>query len=285
MVHDQHLQSMGVADCSPVTIPGAQQRLMRSREGNRDYRIFIAKPSEEPPPTGYPVIYLLDGNSVFGTMVEAVRMQARRPEKTGVIPALIVGIGYQTDAPFDQRRIYDFTLPVSKDELPPRPDGREWPASGGAETFLSFIENDLKPQIEREFKIDKNRQTIFGHSLGGLFVLQALFRNPGLFQTYIAGSPSIHWNRSFFANEADFISRLQKTNLKVDVLLGAGELEKNHQCRMNDNAKTLANRLSALEKFGVRAEFTEFKGEGHITVLPVLISRALRFALNPVSRN
>ncbi|MDA1476669.1 alpha/beta hydrolase [Bacillus changyiensis] len=285
MVHDQHLQSMGVADCSPVTIPGAQQRLIRSREGNRNYRIFIAKPSEEPPPTGYPVIYLLDGNSVFGTMVEAVRMQARRPEKTGVIPALIVGIGYQTDAPFDQRRIYDFTLPVPKDELPPRPDGRDWPASGGAETFLSFIENDLKPQIEREFKIDKNRQTIFGHSLGGLFVLQALYRNPGLFQTYIAGSPSIHWNRSFFANEADFISRLQKTNLKVDVLLGAGELEKTHQCRMNDNAKTLAKRLSALENFGVRAEFTEFKGEGHITVLPVLISRALRFALNPVSRN
>lgn len=78
------------------TIPGTEVRMMSSCNENRTYHIFISKPSTPPPPAGYPVIYLLDANSVFGTMTEAVRIQGRRPEKTGVIPAVIVGIGYET---------------------------------------------------------------------------------------------------------------------------------------------------------------------------------------------
>ena len=39
--------------------------------------------------------------------------------------------------------------------------------------------------------------------------------------------------------------------------------------------------LGRFGKSGVRAEYHEFKGEGHISVLPVLISRALRFAFKP----
>lgn len=65
------------------TIPGTEVRMMSSRNENRTYHIFISKPSTPPPPAGYPVIYLLDANSVFGTMTEAVRIQGRRPEKPG----------------------------------------------------------------------------------------------------------------------------------------------------------------------------------------------------------
>ncbi|WP_307892735.1 alpha/beta hydrolase [Bacillus swezeyi] len=278
MVQEKHNQAV---KASPVAIPGTEQRLMRSKDGKRSYRIFIGRPHGEPPPEGYPVIYLLDANSVFGTMIEAVRMQGRRPDKTGVVPAVIVGIGYETDAPFDPGRYYDFTLPMPGRELPQRPDGTDWPEPGGAEAFLSFIEEHLKPVIEQEFNIDAKRQAIFGHSLGGLFVLQVLFTKPALFQTYIAGSPSIHWNKPFFDEEHEFVSRLQETDVKVNVLLGAGELEKTHKSRMNDNAIKLAERLSALEHCGVSAEFIEFKEEGHISVLPVLISKALRFALSP----
>ena len=68
---------------SNVEIPHAEQWTMKSRTGHHDYQIMVFKPVEPPPPSGYPVIYLLDANSVFGTMVEAVRVQGRRPEKTG----------------------------------------------------------------------------------------------------------------------------------------------------------------------------------------------------------
>lgn len=262
-----------------MTLPQTERRMMRSRAANREYQIFVAKPDIEPPPAGYPVIYLLDANSVFGTMAEAVRLQSRRPEKTGVSPAVIVGIGYDTDGPFSNDRYYDFTMPVPAAELPQSPRGTDWPELGGADAFLKFIEEDLKPEIEREFRIDRGRQTIFGHSLGGLFVLHALFASPGSFQTYVAGSPSIHWGKSvLLEEERQFASRLEREPCSVGVLLAVGEHEKHHHSHMNDNAKELAERLSELASRGVRVRFHVFEGEGHVSVLPVLISRALRFA-------
>ncbi|WP_423748908.1 alpha/beta hydrolase [Caldibacillus debilis] len=262
-----------------VTIPGTEQRVMYSRDGKREYRIFLAKPDGDPPPSGFPVIYLLDANAVFGTMVEAVRVQARRPEKTGVFPAVVVGIGYPTEMPFAPARFYDFTLPVPAAELPPGPDGAAWPELGGAEAFLAFIEEELKPEIESELPIDSGRRTLFGHSLGGLFALHVLFTRPAAFRTYIAGSPSIHWNeRPLREAERQFVSRLERETLNIDLLLAAGELEKSHPSRINANARELAERLSPLAGCGLHVEFKEFEGEGHVSVLPALISRAVRFA-------
>lgn len=269
-----------IARCK-VAIPRTEQWAMPSRAENRKYQIMVAKPVEPPPLSGYPVIYLLDANSVFGTMVEAVRLQCGQPEKTGVVPAVVVGIGYQTEGPFAPDRYYDLT-PAPTTEYRQRPDGTALPEQGGAAAFLQFIEEELKPEIEREFKIDSERQAIFGHSLGGLFVLYALFAKPGSFRCYIAGSPSIHWNKQFLLEaERQFASRLEREPIHVEILLGAGELEKRHIARNYDNAKELSERLSTLSSRGVKVEFKEFEGEGHVSVLPVLISRSLRFALNP----
>ncbi|MNI24946.1 Ferri-bacillibactin esterase BesA [compost metagenome] len=239
---------------------------------------MVSKPAVPPPPEGYPVIYVLDANAVFGTMVEAVRLQSRRPDTTGVVPVMIVGIGYETREPFSPYRYYDFT-PMATSEYHKKPDGTPLPEQGGAAAFLQFIEEDLKPEIEREFAVDIGRQTIFGHSLGGLFALYVLFNRPEAFQCYIAGSPSIHWNWQYLEEaERRFVANLESLNVKV--LLGAGEFEKTHVSRNSDRAHQLSERLSAYANRGVAAEFKEFEGEGHVSVLPVLISRALRFALS-----
>ncbi|WP_458353661.1 alpha/beta hydrolase [Peribacillus frigoritolerans] len=267
------------AASTEVTIKGTQQIPMQSSAGKREYQIFVSKPLEEPPPSGYPVIYLLDANSVFGTMVEAVRLQSRRPEKSGVVPAIIVGIGYATNGPFSSERYYDYTLPVAVSELPERPDGSPWPSHGGAEDFLKFIEEDLKPEIDKRYKVDHNSQTLFGHSLGGLFALYVLFESPYAFQTYIAGSPSLHWNKKWFREEEEgFLSRLNQGNGDISILLGVGEMEGTHKSGMNENALELSKRLS-LKDSRVNVQFKEFEGEGHLSVLPPLINRALRFAL------
>ncbi|MFW5436872.1 alpha/beta hydrolase [Paenibacillus apiarius] len=284
MANQDNIQTASAVNepaASMVTIPRTEQWDMRSRGGNRDYRIFVAKPSEEPPSAGYPVIYVLDANSVFGTMVETVRVQSRASEKTGVQPAIVVGIGYQTEAPFDPSRFHDFTLPTRVEELPFSPKDGVVANMGGADAFLEFIEAELKPEIESKYVIDTSRQTIFGHSLGGLFALQVFFTKPHTFQTYVAGSPSIHWNKSFLLEaERQFVSRVKQdnNNINVNIMIAAGEDEKLHWSCMNENARELAERLSALASHGVRTEFKEFEGEGHISVLPALISRAVRFA-------
>ncbi|AZK47594.1 alpha/beta hydrolase [Paenibacillus lentus] len=275
----------------PFTLPNTQYWDMRSTAANREYRIFAFKPVDAPPPEGYPIIYLLDGNALFATMVDAVRAQSRIQKKTGVSPAVVIGIGYPSDSLFDASRYYDYTMPTPPDQLISGPEGKPWPELGGVDEFTAFIEQDLKPEIERKFPIDLGRQAILGHSLGGLFVLQTLFDHPDMFQTYVAGSPSIHWNKPFMAEaEHRFVSRLEKGEDQVDVtsksrrqklLITAGELEQSHPSRMVENAKGLAEWLTQIanQRKDLHVEYCQFAGESHISVLPALISRAVRFAL------
>jgi len=260
-----------------VAIPRTEQWDMNSTARNRKYRIFVARPEEEAPAAGFPVLYVLDANAVFATLVETLRVQSRRPDKTGVVPAIVVGIGYPTDAPFAPDRFYDFTLPRSVEEAPFLWKGQEPPEQGGAEYFLHFIERDLKPVIERDYPIDTAKQAIVGHSLGGLFVLQVLLTKPSAFQKYIAGSPSIHWNRRFlFEEQAHLAARLEAAKASVGVMIAVGGLETSH--RMIENAKAFAERLAACASSGIEVQFQRFEDEGHVSLLPALMSRSVRFA-------
>ncbi|SDZ41043.1 hypothetical protein SAMN05421736_11211 [Evansella caseinilytica] len=270
---------------SMYTITGTEQQQIVSGL-NREYHIFISKPNVEPPATGYPVIYYLDGNSVFGTVVEAMRIQSAKPEKTGVVPAVIVGIGYPTDSPFSPARFYDYT--ITRGEIPMRskPDGTAWPDQGGAEEFLSFIEEELKPKIHRTYPTDPSKQALFGHSLGGLFVLYALFAKPAAFRTYIAGSPSIHLNeRSILEKETMFRNQLEKQTICADLLIGIGELENNHKSNIGNYAKKMVGRLSNYENRGLKVNFIEFAEEGHSSVLPPLVNRSLRYSCETWNRS
>ncbi|MFS0838912.1 alpha/beta hydrolase [Paenibacillus sp. 1P03SA] len=265
-----------------VEIPNTGQHVMRSSKTNLSYRIMTALPPGPPPSAGYPVFYVLDGNSVFATAVEAVRVQCRRPEVTGVKAALVVGIGYPTDEPFHPQRYYDYT-PEKTAKYTRKPDGTVLPEQGGAAAFLDFIQEELKPAIEREYPIDRLNQTIMGHSLGGLFVLHALFTRPDYFRTYIAGSPSIHWNREWLEErERLFTSALDAGSLHgragVRALIAMGELENAHPSGNYGMAREMAARLSKLESRGLTAQWHSFEEEGHVSVLPGLISRGLRFA-------
>ncbi|WP_312019101.1 alpha/beta hydrolase-fold protein, partial [Lysinibacillus sp. D4B1_S16] len=59
--------------------------------------------------------------------------------------------------------------------------------------FLDFILHELMPTVEKEWPINKKKQAVVGHSLGGLFTLYALCARPHLFSHIVAGSPSVWW--------------------------------------------------------------------------------------------
>ncbi|MCR8642848.1 alpha/beta hydrolase-fold protein [Paenibacillus sp. N1-5-1-14] len=266
---------------SKVEIPRAEQWIMTSSVHYRRYQVMVAVPSAAPPTGGYPVLYVLDGNSVFGTVVEAVRLQSNRPDITGVLPAIVVGIGYPVETPFSSERFYDLT-PMPTTEYAHRFRDGEVPKQGGAAQFLQFIEEELKPQIESEFPINRDRQTIFGHSLGGLFAVYTLFTKPHAFQSYIAGSPSIHWNEAFMLEaEQRFVNEWKLPSQPINVMLGVGEQERTHIAQNCARASALAERLVILADQGLSVKYKEFEGEGHVSVLPVLISQGLRVALRP----
>lgn len=271
----------------PVAIPRSRKIIMTFRE--RTYHIFISVPLSDPPPSGFPVIYLLDGNSVFGTVTEAVRAQSRFPERTGVYPAVVVGIGYDTEMPFHISRHYDFTYPSRPEELPPHPTGGEWPEQGGSEAFIQFIEEELKPAIAVDYPVDTSNQTLFGHSLGGLFVLHVLFAHPHLFQHYIAGSPSIVWNeRQLLAQEQAFASSLMQeppTSVPVRLFMAIGDQERESAEASYRLTEAMAARLAALSLSRPSFEFSfkTFTDETHISILPALVSQGIRFAMKKTS--
>ncbi|MGM9923655.1 MAG: alpha/beta hydrolase [Bacillus sp. (in: firmicutes)] len=257
-------------------IAGTEEFLFYPQRAELPYRIMIATPKQPAPPEGYPVIYVLDANAFFQTFQETIRVQSGRAEKTGVIPAVIVGIGYPSQENFvTDRRFYDFTPPADSVTLPVRPRGGEWPRNGGADLFLDFIEAELKPYVEKHFSIDKNRQTLFGHSLGGLFALYTLFTRTAAFQNYIAGSPSIWWNnQAILAEEEAFTAKLGQLDAYPKVLLAVGSLEKDY---MVSDAEELFQRLLRVCGERLPLEFIKAEGENHISVVPTILSRALRF--------
>lgn len=257
-------------------VTGCVEQVLCSSHKQLEYRIMIAVPDEDPPEQGYPVIYALDGDAVFGTLVEAARLQTRKPH--GFDPAIIIGIGYPSREPFDRnRRYYDFTTTAQAEDLPERPKGWEWPDNGGADAFLNFIEMELMPVISRQYPIDDGRQAIFGHSLGGLFVLHALFSRPQLFQNYIAGSPSIWWNHHAILQEKiNFEMMLAETRIHPRLLITIGADELDHMVK---DAEQLAASLQPLTSCGLHLELVKFADESHVSVLPAALSRLLKFAL------
>lgn len=280
---------------SNLIVPGATVRDVTSKAG-RTYRIFVWQPADVQPQGGLPVVYLLDGNGTFPIAAATAALQSRRPERTGVRPAIIVGIGYPTTLWLDaERRTYDYTPPIPPDELPKRPDEEGWQKTGGADEFLEFIAHELRPVIEAEFAVDPERSALFGHSFGGLFVLHTLLSRPGLFKTYLAASPSIWFGGARLQGaKARFMSDPQSV-AERRLLVTVGSLEQTaaepgdkvsagydlwiRRNRMVENARGLAAELATMDRRALEVVFTEFEGENHASVLPAAISRALSFSL------
>lgn len=158
---------------------------------------------------------------------------------------------------------------------------------------MAFIEGELKPLIEKKHAIDRKRQTLFGHSFGGLFVLHALFAKPEAFQTYLASSPSIWWNdRSVLVEEKEFVTKHAGKEVNARLLVTVGEWEQKpgpkaaersemlKELRQVDNAKELAARLAKAPVKGLTVAVREFAEEDHGTVLLPAAGRGVRFALS-----
>ncbi len=58
----------------------------------------------------------------------------------------------------------------------------------GADKFLEFISMELIPFMEKDYLVEN--RVLYGHSFGGAFSIFAMLNHPGLFNKYIASSPT-----------------------------------------------------------------------------------------------
>lgn len=273
-------QSPTEGPSAAYVLPESESWELTSKEGDR-YQIFVSVPSGTPPPAdGYPVLYVLDGNTIFASFAEARRIQ--EGFDANIANTLIVAVGYPTDKAYDhKRRMYDLTpsfrspIPVSEKPF------ASWKV-GGQDHLVSFLLERLRPELAKRHPINLNRQALFGHSLGGLFALHMFFQHPDAFSAVIAASPSIFWNdQSILTEEREFTARLTQSKSPPRVgrlLLVAGEREET-RLELWD-VEPMAQRLSLLSGYGLRSRVEIFKDETHLTVPTRAITPAMRFAFS-----
>ena len=286
---------------APVPLFGASQFDLASKISGRTYRVFLYKPLTPPPPSGYPVIFVTDGNGMFPLAAAQMAIMA-----LGGKSAVVVGIGYPTDdymRPMTLR--YRDLTPVTEDKtlFPTQPPLAAADQGGGSELFYRFITEELRPAVSAMLPLDAHHQTLYGHSLGGLFVLGVMFKHPDSFDSYVASSPSIWWdNRSVLKDESGFLAQRKSAKHPIRVLIcvgakeqdpysqvppGAGKMplsevnKKIAEARMVDNARGLSQRLTQAGAKSVAVRFQDFTAEDHLSVIPASISRALAFAVEP----
>lgn len=124
----------------------------------------------------FPVLYLTDGDIQGPHTVGTIDYLA----KFDIAPEMIV-VGIVNPR---QQRTNDLTL-ASEGE-------KHATSLLGADKFLEFIEQEVIPEINKRFRT-LDYKALSGTSHGGQFAINAMIKKPGLFNGFIAVSPSLYW--------------------------------------------------------------------------------------------
>ncbi|UKK84112.1 alpha/beta hydrolase [Sphingopyxis sp. BSN-002] len=277
-----------------------EQFTLAHPSGHSELTISVAAPSVADPAAGVPVLYVLDGDMLFGMAAEI----GRAVSSVAGFPAhYVVGIGYDADyGDFLKRRTADLTPPIGAEALADL--GGLGAAiggdqGGGADAFLGFLADTLQPEIAARYpQAAGGEQILFGHSLGGLFAAHALLTRPASFSAFVISSPSLWWDGfSIMKRLPAFGERLaalpRQPRIFVDV--GAHEQElptsvpdgigvtleeaqaQIRNARMVDAAKDFADALTEAGATAVR--HVAFAEDDHVSVAPAAILHGMRFAL------
>jgi predicted alpha/beta superfamily hydrolase len=205
----------------------------------------------------FPVLYLLDGEFFFQQVASTVRflsecgyMGPMWNRKYPVPQMIVVGI-VNVDRNRDYTPTHRVTIGSSR-----------FPTSGGADKFLEFLESELIPYIDSHFRTHPFR-IVSGWSFGGLFTVHAFLNKPGVFDAYIAVSPTMSWDNQLPVKQAAALSKSGKLNTKP-LVVTLGNLEKGgsmEQSVTNGLVPLLKNNPAGKANF----QYLEIENENHFS--------------------
>lgn len=161
-------------------VAGAVPATIRSAVLGEDREYFIHLPEgyETGSSRRYPVMYVLDGTSQSGHTAESASLMAR----VGLIPPMIV-VGVPSIDGDTRNR--DYTPPDMRLDT-----DADTSRNGAADRFLSHLETELIPQVDRRYRTTRPR-SLAGWSRAGLFVVYSQIVAPALFDARFAHSPAL----------------------------------------------------------------------------------------------
>ncbi|MBN8855279.1 MAG: hypothetical protein BGO55_24260 [Sphingobacteriales bacterium 50-39] len=170
-----------------VAQPGIKDSIY-SQTLKEERRLQIQLPKEYKPGSTekYRVLYLLDGEW-NAELFEQVQAWSRQ---WGFTPPIIM-VGVVNVYPNNQNQRFR--------DLTPTSGGQN--GAGGGPKLLTFLKDELIPYINKTYP-SNGSNILWGHSLGGLFVLYTLFTEPQVFDAYIAADPSAWWDHGFLGSYA-----------------------------------------------------------------------------------
>jgi len=279
--HSAEAENLG-----PFVLPNTSQHVLHSTSIDEDFLISVSMPpSYSASNEDFPIVYLVDANSLFATAASNIRLL----QGAGSLPQFIlVGIGYdlRDKNPLDYLTLrYRDMTHVSDPEIERRlaanpppfnlPEGAE---TGEIESFISFFENEVVGFIAENYRANTEHQTIVGHSLGGNFALYALLQHPALFNNYVIGSPGLFWGE-FSLLELEQSRAEENRILDKRVFVSVGDQEDafdfDNSIKQIVSTRELYNRLNSNHYENIEAGFKLFEGHNHISVIPETITRGL----------
>lgn len=242
----QSLTFAQTKNVKPLTI--GEIRTIKSKILNEDRILNIYLPQNFDKTKSYPIIYLLDGSMnedfihVTG-LIQFFNQMYSMPE------TIVVGI-----ANIDRKR--DFTFHTDLKDLQ-----KDYPTTGHSDKFISFLEKELKPYIESQFKTTD--KYLFGQSLGGLLATEILLKKPEMFNNYFIISPSLWWDdQSLLKQAPQLLAKIPDTKKFVYVSVGKGE----HPVMVKD-AEAFYDVLKKSNKKNWTVEYKMMETDNHATIL------------------
>lgn len=246
------------AEEPPTLVFGSVDRLPSKALGEERRINVLLPPGYAASGERYPVFYLLDGSAHEDYFHAAGLIDFMATY--GVMPkTIVVGISN-----VDRKR--DFTLPSTDEE-----DRKQVPTSGGAQKLVAFLETELIPYVNANYRTS-GQETLFGQSLAGLLATQVLLEKPALFDSYILVSPSLWWSRQALLKSApELMKKNSAPGRKVYLSVGDEHPE------MVATAKAFAQLLKECPWPGLQTRFDYLETENHATSGHISLYRGLEF--------
>ncbi|HYK76429.1 MAG TPA: alpha/beta hydrolase-fold protein [Daejeonella sp.] len=227
----------------------------------------------------YPVVYLLDAESHFNSVVGMIEQLSSVNGNTILPQMIIVGIP-------NVDRTRDLT-PTHVDAAPPFLDSTMSKYSGGGERFMAFIEKELIPHIDALYPTAPYRMLI-GHSFGGLTVINTLIHHTKLFNAYISIDPSMWYDQERLLKQAGKALKVNSyagTSLYLGVANTVGKGWDLSQIKKDTSSITyhmrsvlaLSDHLSSNKQNHLNVKWKYYDEDDHSSVVLITQYDALRF--------
>ncbi|MGK0391357.1 MAG: putative alpha/beta superfamily hydrolase [Maribacter sp.] len=201
----------------------------------------------------YPIIILLDGHIHFKSSVGMIQFMGGSRNGYRQLPEMIV-VGIMN---VNRRR--DFT--------PDKVITKRKNNTGGGDNFLAFLEQELIPKIDKDYRTIPYR-ILFGHSLGGLLTAHAYLQENSTFNSFISIDPSFGtWTDSIMDGKTELVNEKVFTR---PIYIATANWDKRN-IRNRDRHVRFYESLNSKCKGKYKGKIEYFENENHGTVpLPAL---------------